>query len=78
MTAVQALESLRDLKPNWNGEGALPICPDCIEQARRFLYIIPHAQVVPTAHGGVQLEWYEGDVDCELLFESPRWWSDNS
>ncbi len=46
---------LRLLRPNWNSHGAKPITEAAIRAMRKLLAAKP--QVVPTASGGLHLEW---------------------
>ena len=51
------------LEQGWNSHGAHPIMEPVIERAKRFLAKEP--QMVPTALGGVLIEWDDADVEIE-------------
>lgn len=73
---LQALLALRNLPRGWDSYGAKPIDIDCIQEAMRLLVQImkedsPVPCVVPTAEGGVQLEWHQGGYDIEVEIASP-------
>ena len=48
---------MRLLRPDWNSHGAKPITEEAIQAMRKLLAAKP--QVVPTASGGLHLEWAE-------------------
>lgn len=70
---VDRLTELLGLPADWNSYGALPITED---KANRALDVLdkamtrdtPPPQIVPTASGGIQLEWHTiaGDVEIEI------------
>jgi hypothetical protein len=60
-------DKLRALKPGWDSYGAPPISPDAIASARAWLAGV---QIVPTSHGGVQLEWHRHGVEVEVEFSA--------
>lgn len=53
--------------PNWDGYGAMPVEPETLEAARRFLQVLPGTLPAPTVgaepDGHLTLEWYR----------HPRW-----
>ena len=67
----EELCELLDLPPNWDSYGAPQIEKQCVIDA---LYLLsntaststPKPWVVPTSHGGVQLEWHRGGIDFEI------------
>lgn len=66
---VQQLVSLLKLESGWDSYGAPPISPIATQQAHVFLVTSKSPRrpsIVPTAKGGVQLEWHDGDVDVEI------------
>jgi hypothetical protein len=70
------LDRLATLPPNWDSQGALPIAPEIIDAARRFVASLPAdliipPSVVPMAKGNLQFEWNEGPRSLELEFEEP-------
>jgi hypothetical protein len=61
------------LRDNWNSHGACAISRSNILAAGRFLAAVmepstPAPIMVPTAGGGVQLEWHRAGFDVEVLF----------
>ena len=73
---VEKLHALLDLPENWNSYGAPPIRPDVIEYAVRWVPTLlqrrtPEPAVVPTARGGLQLEWHRKGVDVEIYVDAP-------
>ncbi len=73
---VQQICELGLLPKNWNSYGAQPICPHVAGEAVTFLlnYLSPDdpfPSIVPTARGGILLEWHEGGIDLEIDFQSP-------
>jgi hypothetical protein len=84
---LKRLASYTRLEQGWDSYQAQPVSMDTAFFAMLILESImmsrtPVPQVVPTAMGGVQLEWHENDVDleihvaapyhCELIFEDHR------
>jgi hypothetical protein len=64
---------LLSLRPDWNGHGACPVGSGNVLAAGRFLAAVmepatPAPTIVPTAGGGLQLEWHRAGLDVELLF----------
>lgn len=73
---LRALDELRQLPPNWNGYGAVPIDQAVIEAAKQFIQSLPRINapsphVVPMTRGRLQLEWDRGNRSLELEFENP-------
>lgn len=75
--AVRSFELLH-LPQNWDSYGAIRIEPAAVEDALSLLVDLaglgtPLPSVVPTVHGGVQLEWHsrESDVEIELTKDQP-------
>ncbi|MGI8677387.1 MAG: hypothetical protein ACR2LX_01600 [Jatrophihabitans sp.] len=71
--AVEALDYLRDLPADWDGDGAEPVTDTACLAAVEFLAAITDIdtvppQVVPLATGGVQLEWLVAAHDLEIEF----------
>lgn len=67
------LARLMSLPINWDGHGAGPVSPTNVLAAGRFLATVmtpstPAPTIVPTAAGGVQLEWHRAGLDVELFF----------
>lgn len=68
--------ALGALPANWNSYGAQPIQSAIAAEAIIFLLNClapgdPLPSVVPTARGGILLEWHEGGVDLEVDLRSP-------
>jgi hypothetical protein len=65
---------LSTLVEGWDGEGGLPIDFDTAMECLSFLlqkalHETPAPQIIPTALGGLQLEWHMGGTDLEISFE---------
>lgn len=66
-------EDLADLKPNWDGYGALAIKPEAIKMAelilgRRSIKRFSEPSLVPLCDGGIQLEWHS-DLEAEISID---------
>lgn len=64
------------LPENWNSYRSKPIDPTLIEEGLRVLAMVlgPTTRapdLVPTAWGGVQLEWHDPDRDLEIEIRAP-------
>jgi|GEM_PF-7100624 len=75
--ALQKVSELGFLPPNWNSYGARPIRPEIAQVAIGLLLNVllpgdPLPAVVPTARGGIMLEWHEAGVDLEIDIRSPN------
>ena len=73
---LEELTGLFALPENWDSYGAQPIRRDVIEYAAEWIPSLlqsgtPKPAVIPTAQGGVQLEWHRKGVDVEIYIESP-------
>lgn len=69
-TTIDTIEKLLSLEYGWDSYGALPIDVKCAYTAMQLATRIsgddwPLPSVVPTVHGGVQLEWHLG-IDIEV------------
>lgn len=69
----QQFLALRSSKRNWDGYGAPPLDHSTLDRALALLATITEREtvepsLVPSAHGGVQLEWHtlRGDLEIEL------------
>ena len=66
------LDRLGRLPPGWDGGAARPVATGVLEAVSRFLRsgALDQAnaclQLVPTAQGGLQLEWHSQDLDLIL------------
>jgi hypothetical protein len=74
---LRTMAELLDLPDNWNSYGANPIDPAQVAWAldllaRTMKLDSPTPTVVPTSHGGVELEWHLRGVDLEVHAISPR------
>ena len=64
------LDKLRDLRDDWDDDGAPAPAEEAIEMAERILNRCcgtMTGQAVPMTSGGVQLEWHSGGVDLEIV-----------
>lgn len=63
------LDKLRELKEDWDDDGAPAPAEEAIEMAERVLNMLRDepGQAVPLTNGGVQLEWHAGGVDLEIV-----------
>jgi len=76
VAALSMLDRLGRLPPGWDGHAARPVAIGVLEAVGRFvrsgaLDQAPAAelQLVPTAQGGLQLEWHTRDLDLVLECE---------
>jgi len=76
VAALAMLDRLGRLPPGWDGDAARPVAPGVLEAVGRFIRsgALEYAnaadlQLVPTAQGGVQLEWHTHDLDLILECE---------
>lgn len=68
------IDALRNLEPNWDGEGAPRIPFECAMAVWRFLFDTalnetPAPQLIPTSAGGIQIEWHLAGTDLEVRFD---------
>lgn len=75
---TKTLIKLTNRPANWDGYNSPPVRNDVALFALTILESIiqtqprtPVPQVVPSAAGGVQLEWHEKDIDLEVNFSAP-------
>ncbi len=68
--AFERMLEFLSLEENWNGYGERPVQEDAVERAVNVLNKIcpngPSPVVVPTAEGGLQLEWSSGGLEIEV------------
>jgi hypothetical protein len=69
------LIKLEQLKPNWDGYGALALDRAIIAAAKTFIArlpenLAPRPRVVPMSPGNLQFEWHDGPKVLELEFET--------
>ena len=74
-TQLQLLR-LTKLPVGWDGYNSVPVKQEVAYFARAVLYQvmtdqIPTPTIVPISGGGVQIEWYVGDVEVELAIRRP-------
>ncbi len=74
---LRTLGGLFLLPAGWDSYGGRPPDPSCVLAAWRLLVAVmrddsPPPAVVPTAGGGVQLEWHRNGVDLEIEVIAPR------
>lgn len=66
---IARLESFRNFRANWNGNGALPFRERVIDKAKLILFNLPkQPEIFPTARQSVQFE-YEKENGDYLEFE---------
>lgn len=76
MPTVRAMGELLGLPENWDSYGAHPVNLGAVSFALQLLSETmradtPAPAVVPTSHGGVQLEWHARGIDLEIEIRSP-------
>jgi hypothetical protein len=59
------LDRLRELKDNWDHDGAVAPTEEAIALAEAILNT--PGQAVPRTNGGVQIEWHCGGGDVEIV-----------
>ena len=74
---LRAVGGLFTLPTDWDSYGARAPDPACVLAAWQMLTAVmrddtPPPAVVPTARGGVQLEWHRNGVDLEVEVATPR------
>lgn len=73
---IKTMAELLHLPENWNSYGALPVDPQAVAWAIELLGRTmgpntPPPTPVPTAHGGIELEWHMGGIDLEVHPAAP-------
>ncbi len=78
--SVARLNALLKLPDNWDGEGAEPVNPRVVSPLMTLLVNaanesptrdIPVPGIVPTVHGGLQVEWHFDGLELEIEAASP-------
>ena len=69
--AFSKMQELVDLEPGWDGYDAVPIRAGSIMKAALVLVETMTSDtnepwIVPTVHGGIQMEWHKSQVDLEI------------
>lgn len=69
----ERFDYLLSLPLGWDGHQAVPIKNEHALAAGKFLSVVMAPDtaapaIVPTADGGVQVEWHQGGVDVEMFF----------
>jgi len=72
---VQAINRVLNLPSNWDSYGSGRVSPEIAGAALKLLLETmgsdsPVPSVVPTSHGGIQLEWHTNGVDLEVELTS--------
>jgi len=75
---IEKVCELGSLPPNWNSYSAHPIQHETAAEAITLLlnYLSPDdplPSIVPTARGGIMLEWHVSGIDFEIDIRSPSW-----
>lgn len=70
VTAGDQLQKLLDLGEDWDSHGGRPVAAGAFARATLLLELLrSHGvavrDIVPTASGGLQLEWLDDAVECE-------------
>lgn len=70
-----AIAELVKLPKGWDGYKGIPVRPEVAERARRFMEVAVKCtqfvpDVVPLSDGGLQLEWFVGAYEIEVLIAS--------
>ena len=62
------LDKLRELKEDWDNDGAKAPTEEAIDTAERVLNMLREVpgQAVPCTDGGVQIEWHSHGLDVEF------------
>jgi hypothetical protein len=63
------LDKLREMKDDWDDDGALAPTEEAVDAAERILNMlrdVPGA-AVPMTNGGVQIEWHARGFDIEFV-----------
>ena len=85
--AIRQAVELLQLPRNWDSYGTARVSKESLGEALKFLLqageVLPSLAspvVVPTAPGGIQLEWHQGGVDIEVEFKPgfpPSWYAED-
>ena len=72
---MEEIHRLKALASNWDSYGALCVDPNIIERAEELLLTLvqpetPWPTIVPTARGGIEIEWHTRGIDLEINFSS--------
>jgi len=73
---LMKISELGELEEGWDSYGARPVDPRCAAATAEFVLNLldgntPKPAIVPTARGGIQLEWHRAGADLEIEIESP-------
>ncbi|MFH1920396.1 MAG: hypothetical protein ABIP48_10990 [Planctomycetota bacterium] len=68
---VEKLNHVLKLRKGWDSYGAPPISPQLVHPVLMVLIKVmeqetPAPAIVPTASGGIQIEWHMSDIDLEV------------
>lgn len=71
------LKELVELQDGWDGHGGVAVKPEIAQFALQLLIEtmpenVAGPQLVPMSYGGLQLEWYENDIELEIEIEAPN------
>jgi hypothetical protein len=74
--AVGTLSELRDLAPNWDGYGALPVSDEAMGNSKeallRLLRYAPTPDITPNPNGTISFEWTSGQGEAHLEIGKTR------
>jgi len=70
-SVLDALQRLAALPPGWDSFGSKPLHAAAVRRLLSLAPVLlppdgPEPSVIPTRHGGVQLEWHRSGVDLEV------------
>ena len=76
LDAARECASLVELERDWDSYGGRPVHQSIAQAATNLILQlgrpgVPSPTVVPTARGGIQLEWHTSKVDLEIEVISP-------
>ena len=71
------MQELGNLPPGWDSHDAVPVRADSVLAAVSTLFETMASDtetpwIVPTVHGGIQMEWHKSQVDLEIEIKPDR------
>ncbi len=75
--AFSKRQELVNLEPGWDSHDAVPVRADSVLAAVSTLFETMASDtetpwIVPTVHGGIQMEWHKSQVDLEIEIKPDR------